>query len=469
MIRQFIRDLGMYGASGLISGMLSFFLIPVYVRVLSTVDYGIIDLFSLLAAIASVCLSMEIYQSVARFLPESDGPAKKRIASTGLVFVLFTYAIFVLFMFVFANPFSAMFLGTEGQGHILRLAVGAMLIIGIFHYLQNILRFSLLAKKFAISNLIFSAATISFSLLLVLYYELGLKGVYLGQMAGGAIGIALSATFLRKQLGFSFRFKLLKRMLSFSSPLVFSALAVFALTYTDRWMIRHFISLSDLGIYAVGFRIASIPVLLMGFVTSSFVPIVYNRYKEHTLTKDIALIYQYVFSIGLILITLMSVFAHELVYFIATPEYAKAIVVIPFLVLAGFLLQFSNMFLGLIIANKTRTIALIFFVGVLVSILLNGLLIPIAGIAGAACATACAAVLIFTLLLVFSQKYYFIKLRYFWHLLLLFISVVAVILSHWGCSDTSLKNLLMKSLIAAGYLLLSVWIEGMRSNIETSM
>jgi len=452
MIRNFLKDVGIYGISAALSGAVSFFLIPVYVKVLSPEEYGVIDLIALATVMAGVILSLEIYQAVARFFPESDEKTRKAYASTGMLFLLVSYALFALAVWLFAVPISQALPGFTGLENVLRLAAAAMVILGLFSYSQNLLRYSMRSSSFAVANVVYSLCTISFSVWFVIGMKKGLEGVYYGQIAGGCFGAAVSGILVRKNVALVFDIPLLKKMIAFSIPMTLSGLAVYALIYTDRVLIKYLLGLSDLGVYAVGSRIAAIPVVLTGVVASSFVPIVYNRYKDSPIKNDMRRIYHYVFFAGMALIALISIFSSELIRIIATPEYNRAIKVIPFLLTAGFLMQYSNIFMGIVLAKKTPVIAGIYLSGLVISILLNLLLIPAAGITGAAVATAITGSVIFGLQWHYSQKYFPVDIRMPYLLGFTAIVILSVLPAQLFLSEITPVNVMLKCLLLAGCL-----------------
>jgi O-antigen/teichoic acid export membrane protein len=452
MIRKFLKDVGIYGMSATLSGAVSFFLIPVYVQTLSPEEYGIIDLIALATVMTGVILSLEIYQAVARFFPESDEKTRAKYASTGLLFLLFSYGLFALAVWLFATPISQALPGFSGLGYVLRLAAAAMVILGLFSYSQNLLRYSMRSSSYAVANIVYSLGTISFSVWFVVGLNKGLEGVYYGQIAGGCLGASASGIMVRRNIAPVFDRRILKKMIAFSIPMTLSGLAVYALIYADRVLIKYLLGLSDLGVYAVGSRIAAIPIVLTGVIASSFVPIVYTRYKESPIKNDMRKIYHYVFFAGLALIALISIFSSELIRIIATPDYIGAITVIPFLLTAGFLMQYANMFMGITLAKKTPLIAAIYLSGLAISILLNLTLIPLAGITGAAVATAITGSVIFVLQWHFSQKYYFVEIRILPLLGFTAIVILSVLIAHLFLSDITPVNILLKILLLSGCL-----------------
>ncbi len=408
ILKQFLRDISIYSVSGLLVRMISFLLIPIYVRVLATEDYGIIDLVTSISYFSGVLISFEIYQAIARFFPESDKKNRIMYASTGLYFMLFVFLLLAFLLNLFATPLSKFIFGISGKEQVLLYAGVTLFINSAFNYFQTILRYTLQSIRYSLSNILLSISTIAFSIYFVVVCNFGLEGVYMGQIFGGVLGLTLAIYYNSHYISISFSFKALKKLLYFSFPLISAGVAMYALIYMDRALIQHFLSLSDLGIYGVCFRVASIPVTVMGFISASFIPVVYKAYMEENTKKELEIIYRFTFLFGCLAITCISIFSHDILNLMTTPEYAAGFKVIPFLLLSGFLLQFSTMFLGLNLISKTKITAFIYVLGCVLSLFLNFWLIPVFGILGAGITSALISSVILYSQFYFSQKYFYV-------------------------------------------------------------
>jgi O-antigen/teichoic acid export membrane protein len=227
---------------------------------------------------------------------------------------------------------------------------------------------------------------------------------------------------------------------------VLSSINIYITIYLDRIAIKHFMTLNDVGIYGVGYRFASIVSLFMTGITMSLTPIIYNKYKLSTTPAEIAKIFRYFISVALSAIILLSAVSYELMVMLTTPLYLSAWIVIP--VIAGAIL-FSNMYIfmpGMDIAKKTKYITLINVATGIMNVTLNILFVPFMGIMGAAVATLCSSVVMFTLYAYFSQKFYYVP-------------------HQWGrfttaaifCAVTVLLNIyIVSTLLMPTYLMISV-------------
>jgi O-antigen/teichoic acid export membrane protein len=207
-------------------------------------------------------------------------------------------------------------------------------------------------------------------------------------------------------LSLAFDWEKCKQMLAFSIPLVFSGAGVFVLMYADRIAVRQLLSLSALGIYAVGYRLASVVTLSMVGSQMALTPLIYQHFDLPETPFQIARIFRWVLALALPLILFMSAFSREAVSLLATPHYGAASRVV-FPLAVAFL--FSNLYIfapGAWIAKKTTTIALINVGAAVVGIALNWVLIPVFGLLGAAFANGAAAAAAFAAYVVVGQRSY---------------------------------------------------------------
>ena len=71
MLKSLFRDSILYTLSTVLTRGISFILLPVYTQALSPEEFGLLDYFVAMGAIASIVITLEIVQGLARYIPES--------------------------------------------------------------------------------------------------------------------------------------------------------------------------------------------------------------------------------------------------------------------------------------------------------------------------------------------------------------------------------------------------------------
>ena len=134
MLKRFFKDGVVYGLAGLFARSVSIITLPLYTRVLSPTDFGVIDLTLLFTVFCGVIIS----SGVARFFPdETTAEGKMLIASSGLWFISLTHLLFVAAALSFAEPLMVWTLGSVQWSQAYYLGLVMIVTGGFFHYFQN--------------------------------------------------------------------------------------------------------------------------------------------------------------------------------------------------------------------------------------------------------------------------------------------------------------------------------------------
>lgn len=407
MLRQFLRDSALYGAASILTRSISLLLVPVYTRVLVPGDYGVVDILTVVAAFAMVTVALEIAQAVARYFPDTTDPKRRAgYASTSLWFSIGGYSLFLVAVVVFADPLSALLLEADSLAGVFRTAAVATWFTGLFYLAQSQLRYSLRPKPYVAASLIFSVASMATSVLFVVLLRQGVVGVIYGQVAGGVIGLAVALWYSRDVYRFRFDADSLREMLRFSVPLVPSSVAVMVTLYIDRIIIGQLMTLSDVGLFGIGYRLASLSGLLMVGFVSALTPLVYTHYREPGTPRELARIFRVFVALAMLFCLGLALFARDILAVVTTPQYVAGAIVVPLMAPAMLLAGMYIFAPGLGIAKKTTVIAVINIAAALMNTVLNVALVPVLGILGASLATFLSSATVFGATMVVSQRLY---------------------------------------------------------------
>jgi len=425
MLRQLARDSAVYGSAAFVSRAVSFLLLPVYTRVFSPSDYGTIELLLVLAALINVTVALEIAQGVARYFVDAGSEDRRRYASTALFFAAGAYTCFALVALAFAPSIAGTLLGDTAQAGAVRIAVFSTWAAGLFYQAQLQLRWQLRPTRYAFASLLAAAATIGSTIVFVIVLGLGVDGVFLGYLAGNLVGAAAAFSFLRDTYRLRFDVEKLKQMLGFSVPLVASSVAVFLNAYVDRIAISRLLGLTEVGIYSVAFRLASIVgLVLIGFQTA-LMPLVYARYQERETPAELARVFRLFILLAISAFVCLSLFSREIVATVASREFEDAAALMPLLVPAVILSAMYVFAPGPFLAKRTVMIGAINVTAAGFNVVLNVTLIPVLGLWGSAAATLASATVAFGLMMVASQRMYWVP--HAWQALARAVAVAVVI------------------------------------------
>jgi O-antigen/teichoic acid export membrane protein len=231
-------------------------------------------------------------------------------------------------------------------------------------------------------------------------------------MVGGVVATGFGLWFARDTIHWMFDRERCREMLTFSVPLVPSGIGVMLSLYVDRFAIIHFLTMADLGVYGVAFRISSIVAIAVAVVQPSVAPLIYRYFDQPDTPRQIARMLQWFLAMALPLTLFVGVFSRELIGLAAPPSYAAAaplVFVLSTSLLVGSLSNFSP---GLWIAKRTSTIAFVSIGSGVLNLLLNFVLLPRVGLIGSALATAISATLGCLLHVMLGQRCYRVPFRW---------------------------------------------------------
>ena len=413
MIKKILEDSFLYTIANFFTKGIGFIMIPIYTSYFSTQEYGVIDLLIVTGSILSIIIGLEIHQAVARFFPESKSEIdKKIIVSSALWSIVILYIIFLLISLPFINQISLLAFETDKYSNILFIAFLSFGFNFIYYFFSSQLKWQFKSKQNVIVSFIYSLITAGLAYIILKYYHRGIESIFVAQIIAALVGIILSYLYSKEYYGFILNFGKFKDLLSFSTPLIFSTLIVYAMLYLDRVMINIFLSIEDVGLYGIAFRFASITTLLTAGIQAALTPLIYKNYKKRDTPIAIAKLFNYFILFSIIFIMFLFVFSKDIILLVANKNYVDAYTVIPWLSISLIFSGIINFAPGIFIAKKTKYILYINTLAFVLNICLNVILIKNFGLLGAAYATAISSFIYFLSYYLIGQRYYYIP--YIW-------------------------------------------------------
>ncbi len=368
--------------------ILSFFLIPLYTSALTTSEYGIADIISTTATLLIYVLTIDIAEAVLRFSVESDRSYAQNIFSFGnriiiistvvcaailccmYVFRIFDWPLYYYF-YVLACYFSSSY-------HQLMSA-----------YLRGIDK----VRESAFSGLLAGMVTSVSNIVLLLVFRTGFNG-YLFSMVAGSM-VAAIYCIIKSDLGIKSYFfdnsseTLRKKMLRYSSPLVFNNMALWINGYLDRYFVTFICGSAANGIYSVSSKIPNLLAVCYTVFGNAWNLSAIKEFDAQDKDDFFGRIYRLFNAFMTIACSMLILLNIPLAGFLYEKEFFSAWKCSSVL-LISVMFNSLTMFLGGILSavNNTTTIAMTTILGALCNVVMNAVMIPFIGPMGAAIATA---------------------------------------------------------------------------------
>jgi O-antigen/teichoic acid export membrane protein len=245
-------------------------------------------------------------------------------------------------------------------------------------------------------------------------------------------------------------------MARFGFPLAISQVAAFVVHLSDRFFMKALWSVSDAGLYSLGYRFGTLP--------GAFVSVPFNRTwqpRRYELLKnpDSEKVFGKIFTYYLLFLFFcglaVAVLTKDVLKIMSNSTFWSAYQVVPIIVLANIVFNFSpHVNMGLLITKKTKYFALINGSNGLLVLLLNYFLIRAYGAYGAAVATLIAFIYKISLTYYISSKHYKIHFEFFRISKILAASTSIFLVSLVVETHSPVNNVLIKTLLIGLYPIL---------------
>ncbi|UKN01242.1 oligosaccharide flippase family protein [Paracrocinitomix mangrovi] len=409
MLRDLIKEGGLYSLANLVTKGISLLLIPFYTTYFSPTDYGVIDLLNLFALFINAVFTLQLNQGLARYVTEPKLNEDERLSfsSTAIWFTSMVLILVTALLLLFPNYIVDMLSAeSEIKYQTFRLATGTIFFNAIFYLLGVLQRFIRKSLQFTLLSFIHSIAGITGILYFTIYKNYGIDSIYLSYLIVVPPLVLIQIILLRKYLRFIIDIKKLKKLLLFSIPLVPAAIATIIMNFTDRIYIKEYLDLNELGIYAMGSKFASIFTLVISGISMAIGPIILQQYDKAETKLELGRIFRLYLAIGAFSVIAISIFSHEIVTAVTDKNFHDSAKIIPILIFTGFFIGLNMFSPGLTIRKKTAITSIIVVIFSFLNVLLNHLLIPEYELYGAAFATFIATLLYQTVYFLLSQRHY---------------------------------------------------------------
>lgn len=248
---KFLKDLGIYAIGNLGSKIITFAMVPLYTFfVKNTGDFGYYDLCLTVIFLIMPLATLQLRDGAFRFLLETQD---QRERSKIITFIYRTLLTSVMVSLV-ATILLAMFTSIGYLWYCLLL----LLAMSFFEVITQVARGLGNNKDFVAAGIISSLGIGVFSIILVAFGGLGIKGIFLANILARLVAIIflelklhIFATYFKCNMGLG---QVGRDILKYSLPLLPGSLCWWLTGSSDRWFINHFVGIDANGIYAVAFR-----------------------------------------------------------------------------------------------------------------------------------------------------------------------------------------------------------------------
>ncbi|MBA3902018.1 MAG: oligosaccharide flippase family protein [Bacteroidetes bacterium] len=430
LIKKLAGQTAVYGLSSIVGRLLNYLLVPLYTRIFSPEQFGVVTELYAYVSFLIIILTYGLETTLFRFTHSEE--KKEEVYSTILITILTSTSLFI-FLSVILSPFITEGLGYESHPEYIYWFI----LIIAFDAASSIpfakLREQNKAVKFVSFKLINIFTNIGFNLFFlvlspiiykqgggfwfeiidVIYNpEIGIGYIFISNLISSIVTILLLFPYFYPK-AFTFNPVLFKSMMIYSMPLMVAGLAGMTNETADRILIKHLlpadIALYQLGIYGACYKVAVLMTIFIQAFRFAAEPFFFAQASASNRGEIYAAVMHYFIIAGTLIFLSIMLYIDKVQLFVGE-QYREGIVIVPILLLANlFLGIFINLSIWYKLTGKTIYGAYLTGFGAIITIVLNIILIPQIGYLGAAWTTLICYTVLMLLSYILGQRNFYIN------------------------------------------------------------
>jgi O-antigen/teichoic acid export membrane protein len=444
-----VGDSGVYLTGAVLIGLGNFVLVPLYTRYLAPSEFGVYALVDVAILLLVTVTQLKFDVSYLKWFAELELSRHGELLSTVL-------AVGLLASSVGGAVLSAVVLSHAGNA-----SLGAttqsfgwfLLPLVVCENLQGILLTDLRARRHAVGY-----STVAVCRLFVIvgasYYLLamhhqGIRAVFEGRLVGDAAGVLILAVLCLKKIEWKFASSLLKPMLQFGLPLIWSVVAVTLQDASGRYFLSRHGSLEQVGLLGAAIKLGAIfQVLVNNPFGVAWGGMLFQIVKLANARMVYSKVFSYVYVLSIGIALILTVLGPALFRLFTSPAYFSASVVLPLILLV----RATNVIeqpasTGIYLAGRTGLLSMLYSISLGLNLALLYLLVPKYGILGVGWAWLLASAVVPVLMIIWGQKSYALALN--WRLIVLPLLPWVLVLRRgaWSLASSSSLGYLIPQLL----------------------
>lgn len=296
--KELIKNTGILMVAKISTQIVSFLLLPLYTALLTTEEYGRVDVYTSLAMIVIPFLTLQVEMALFRFfITSKDHSTKQEIVSAATAIVLFMVAVSSVVYWICAVTFKLPY----------------QKLLYAYYFTQMLSTFLLQMCRAEGDNIGYGTASFISSALAVALNVLFIAGLHWkveGILMSSVLAQLFSSVFMlfRTKIHCYLKFTAVRwdrcrELLNYSVPLVFNQIASWAINYSDRLLILAYWGEGANGIYSIANKFSNITNTFFGVYNVAWTENVVRSMEDKDSTEYVSKIFNITFNLYIILVT----------------------------------------------------------------------------------------------------------------------------------------------------------------------
>ncbi len=391
-MRRLGRASVVYGLGAAVGRAASIVMLPIYTRLLTPGDYGILQMLDLTIDVIALLLSAGATAGVMRFYYKSDSPEERK-SILGSAFLMLTglNTIGGLLMALLAPAIMTHLLGPTATPTMVYLsaanfAVGAISIVPLL-----LLQMQERAMLFTMLNVGRLVVQLTLNVVLLVVFRMGPLGILTSNLVASSLMAIVTSVLFVRGAGFRISWEAVRRLQGFAIPYQVTMAGAFILTFGNRFFIKKYFGIDQVGIYGLAFQFG----FLLASLTSAPILRAWTP-QRHQFAKLPREERDVLYNNGMIFLSAVTIaaaagialFVEPVLMIMSDPAFRGAALVVPLVVLAYVLQAWSDSFMfNFDVGERPTYITIGTWISVVISLGLFAVLVPRWGVMGAAVST----------------------------------------------------------------------------------
>ncbi len=411
---EMIKTSGIYALGAFASPLVSLLLTPFLARQLSRSEFGALAVLYTIIDLVTIITQLGISPAFFRAYNGDYETPRDRLGVLSTAIILLTLAsIPVAIVIIVAAPWlSEVLFNSPAFSEPVRLTALVIILENLTVPGISWLRAEKRAIFYSVLSIINVLLILGTNIVLVGVLHLGVNGALLAKGMGYAAIIVctlpMMLLLLIRRKSLHLRSDIMRNMLFFGIPTIFSSIAAWVLQLSDRYLLSHFGSLAQTASYSVAYTLGSVlnPLFLAPFGLA-WIPVMYAIAKREQAAHVFRLVFRWYSTILFFATFALSILSTVVLKMLFPPAYQATAIIIPIITLSTMLLGVYYFFaIGVLIRRKTIFEFLYLLIAASVNVLLNMYFIPHYGSLGAAVSTLLAYMILVMITYIVNQRIY---------------------------------------------------------------
>lgn len=407
-VQELFKNTGILMIARISTQLVSFLLLPLYTALLTTAEYGEIDIYTSLVMILVPFLTLQLEMGLFRFfITDKSLDSRKKIVSTSFCTIAIILVVASLIYVILISLFHIKYVLLVFLYYI-SMTISTVLLQVCRAYGDN--------KAYGFASFLSSALSVCLNVLLIAGLHWKVEGILLSSI----IAQFISSIFIiyRTKVFRYFRLKYFdkgtqKKLLNYSVPLVFNQISSWAINYSDRIIILTAWGTGANGIYSLANKFSNLMNTFFNIFNVAWTENVVRSMSDNDGVKYINKIFGLIYNIYFVLITGVINLLPLLFRLLVNENYNDAYGHIPILLLAMFFSGMAATIGSIYIAyGKTKEVSITTIMAGCCNVLIHFILLKTCGLYAASISTLVAFGSLFIYRYIFVKKFFALEISF---------------------------------------------------------